>query len=265
MNSKPCITAFRKTVWDYWKKNGRHELAWRKTKDPYHILVSEVMLQQTQVPRVTEKYKEFLKVFPTVQSLAKAPLNSVLKAWSGLGYNRRGKYLHDAAKIIVSEYSGNIKKAIQNPLPGVGSYTRSAVRVFAFNEADILIETNIRAAFIHYFFPRKKSVFDKDILLLIEKSAEAQDPRKWNWALMDYGAYIKKSHKNPGRKSAVYVRQSKFEGSLRQARGAILRELYKDQPLLNQLSFEKERMESALAALARDGLITKQKGKWRIS
>src|SRR3989338_7324816 len=140
---------FRSTVWKYWKEHGRHDLPWRLTHDPYRILVSEVMLQQTQVPRVIEKYKEFLKKFPTVRALAKASLSDVLKVWSGLGYNRRGKYLHDAAKEIVAV--GNIREALASSLPGVGPYTRAAVRVFAFNEPDILIETNIRAAYIHHF------------------------------------------------------------------------------------------------------------------
>src|SRR3990167_2473142 len=127
--SSSRILKFRQTVWQYWKAHGRHDLPWRKTKDPYRILVSEVMLQQTQVPRVTEKYKEFLKKFPTVRALAKAPLSDVLKVWSGLGYNRRAKYLHDAAKQIVEV--GNIKEALAGPLPGVGPYTRAAVLVFA--------------------------------------------------------------------------------------------------------------------------------------
>ncbi len=141
-------------MWKYWKQNGRHELAWRKTTDSYRILVSEVMLQQTQVPRVIEKYEEFLKKFPYVRTLAKAPLAEVLKVWSGLGYNRRGKYLHDAAKEIVGKYGGRVPRdaAALRALPGIGDYTASAMRVFAFNEPDVLIETNIRAAFIHNFF-----------------------------------------------------------------------------------------------------------------
>src|SRR3989344_8836846 len=131
------VATLRSTVWGYWRKNGRHTLPWRKTKDPYRILVSEVMLQQTQVARVLEKYKEFLKRFPTVRALAKAPLSDVLKVWSGLGYNRRAKYLHDAAKAIVVTHKGNIRRALAHPLPGIGPYTRAAVRVFAYNEPDV--------------------------------------------------------------------------------------------------------------------------------
>src|SRR3990167_45987 len=149
INSKK-ISEFRRTVWKYYNENGRHDLPWRKTKDPYRILVSEVMLQQTQVARVLEKYKQFLKRFPTVRALAKASLADVLKIWSGLGYNRRGKYLHDAAKVIVRV--GNIKKELTGPLPGVGPYTKAAVLTFAFNQPEVLIETNIRAAYIHHFY-----------------------------------------------------------------------------------------------------------------
>ena len=132
--ARTSIESFRSEVWNYYKKNGRNDLPWRKTTDPYKILVSEVMLQQTQVPRVIEKYKSFLKKFPTVNVLARAVLADVLKEWSGLGYNRRAKYLHDAAKVIVGEYRGDIKKALAHQLPGVGPYTKAAVRTFAFNE-----------------------------------------------------------------------------------------------------------------------------------
>src|SRR3989344_4049668 len=145
-SSEKRMELFRKEVWKYWKKNGRHGLAWRKTKNPYKILVSEVMLQQTQVPRVIPKYKEFLKVFPTLRVLAKAPLANVLRVWSGLGYNRRAKFLHDAAKEVVLKHAGNMPRDIDAllALPGVGEYTAKAVRIFAFNEPEVLIETNIR-------------------------------------------------------------------------------------------------------------------------
>ena len=260
------IVSFRRTVWAYWKKNGRHDLPWRKTSDPYRIMVSEMMLQQTQVPRVLEKYKEFLKEFPTVRMLAKASLSDVLRVWSGLGYNRRGKYLHDAAKEIVGRYRGRVPKdkAALLDLPGMGPYTSSAVRAFAYNLPDILIETNVRAVFIHEFFNDKKNVSDDQIIPLAHEAAAGQDPRKWHWALMDYGVHIKKLHKNPARKSKHYVRQSKFEGSLRQVRGAILREMHKGEFSLKLLPFEKPRIESALASLARDGLICMKRGRWQV-
>jgi A/G-specific adenine glycosylase len=268
MRGEKAMKAFRAAVWRHYRAAGRHDLAWRKTKHPYKILVSEVMLQQTQVPRVIEKYKEFLKAFPTVRALAQAPLADVLRVWSGMGYNRRAKYLREGARVIVEEYGGRVPKdaATLRQIPGIGPYTASAVLIFAYNVPDTMIETNIRAAYIHHFFPNhKKAVNDRDLLPFISKAAEGQDPREWHWALMDYGSHLKKLHGNPARKSAHYAKQSKFDGSIRQVRGAILHELHKGPSSLNKLPFEKDRIESALAGLARDGLIIKQRGKWQIS
>ena len=278
------IENFRHDVWDYYKNNGRHNLPWRKTKDPYRILVSEVMLQQTQVSRVIEKYKAFLIRFPNVRRLAEAPLSDVLKAWSGLGYNRRAKFLRAAAEVIVRGYSGRVPKAaiVLRTIPGVGPYTASAVRIFAFNEPDVLIETNVRTVYIHHFFVDtskpigrhklmrgQNTIHDDDILLLAKQVAEGQDPRTWHWALMDYGVHIKKLHGNPARRSAHYTRQSKFEGSPRQVRGRVIRVLPHEQLTERQLmkglkGKEREKWELALAGLVRDGLVVKKKGKWGI-
>jgi A/G-specific adenine glycosylase len=252
----------------YWKKNGRHDLPWRLTSDPYRIMVSEVMLQQTQVPRVLQKYNEFLKKFPTVRSLAKAQLKEVLKVWSGLGYNRRGKYLHDAAKLIVQKHRGKVPQdfAALRALPGMGPYTASSIRVFAFDLPDILIETNVRAVYIHHFFADKKAVSDEQIIPLAHEAATgnppAGGPREWHWALMDYGVHLKKLHKNPARRSRHYVRQSKFEGSLRQIRGAILRDLSHGGSL--DAHKHDARFEKALLTLQKDGLIVRTGKKWSI-
>lgn len=263
------VAAFRRDVLKHYKTHGRHSLPWRKTRDPYKILVSEIMLQQTQVPRVLEKYKSFLKQFPTTDALAKASLSAVLKEWSGLGYNRRGKYLHDAAKAIMSEYGGDLRRATAERLPGVGPYTKAAVRTFAFNEPHMMIETNVRAAYIHFFFPNKPRVHDRDLVPLIEACAEGQDPRTWYWALMDYGAHVKKLHVNPTRRSASYVMQNKFVGSLREVRGAIIKILndgaHGDLAIANKLSFEGHMIRQALAGLKKDGLVVSSKGSWRIA
>src|SRR3989344_5939215 len=272
-NSKD-LHAFRSAVWKYYKEHARHDLPWRLTVDPYKILVSEVMLQQTQVLRVIEKYKAFLIRFPNVRRLAEAPLFDVLRVWSGLGYNRRAKFLSAAARVIVRGYSGRVPKAaiVLCKLPGVGPYTASAVRVFAFNEPGTLIETNIRAAFIHYFFqtyrgPSSVKVDDLEIIPIAQKAAEGQDPRTWHWALMDYGAHIKKLHGNPARRSAHYTRQSKFEGSPRQVRGRVIRVLAHEQLTERQLmkGLKGKEWEKALAGLEKDGLIKNEKGKWRIA
>lgn len=259
-----ALAAFRKDVWKYFKVHGRHDLPWRKTKDAYRIMVSEVMLQQTQVPRVAEKYKEFLRAFPTVRSLSRAKLSEVLRVWSGLGYNRRGKYLHDAARIIISDFKADMKKATARRLPGMGPYTKAAVRVFAYNEPHNLLETNIRTVYIHHFFADTPIVDDRTILVYAKQAAKGQDPRKWHWALMDYGVHLKKLHKNPSRKSAHYTKQSKFEGSLRQVRGAILKAIH-EMKSVQTLPYDKDRKDKALASLERDGLVKKEKGKWRIA
>ena len=271
MSTATSRESFRKEVTDYWEKHGRHPLPWRHTDDAYRILVSEVMLQQTQVPRVTLKYAEFLKKFPTVHALAKARLADVLKVWSGLGYNRRGKYLHDAAKAIVREHKGKVPREYTalRKLSGVGDYTARAVRVFAFNEPDVLIETNIRAAYIHHYFGAHKKVTDAEILPLAEEAAKGQDPREWHWALMDYGSFVKKLHQNPTRLSAHYVVQMKFEGSLRQVRGAILKLLTQgprgDLALAHELSYDAKKVREALSGLKRDGLVVPARGSWRIA
>ena len=244
----------------------------RRTKEilnPYRILVSEVMLQQTQVPRVIGKYKSFLRKFPAVRALAKAPLSDVLKVWSGLGYNRRGKYLHDAARMIVEKHSGNVPLLYSElvELPGIGRYTASAIRVFAFNEPDVLIETNVRTVYIRHFLRHLPYVSDHDIKEYAERTAKGQDPRKWHWALMDYGAHLKRSGVRNNHHSTHYAKQSKFEGSIRQVRGAILRTLQNGQKTQENLMMEirSPSLKKGLAGLTRDGLIVKEKRGWRIA
>lgn len=216
---------FRNIVMQHWRAHGRHTLPWRRTDDPYAILVSEIMLQQTQVERVMPYFTRWMKQFPTVSSLARVPLSEVLKEWSGLGYNRRAKMLHECAKKIVTEHAGEVPRDFTAliALPGIGPYTAGAIRSFAFDEPSVLIETNIRAALIHHFFPHAMKVSDRMLLPHAEKAMCGQNPRTWNAALMDYGAYIKKTNPNPSRRSAHHTKQEKFEGSLRQMRGAILR------------------------------------------
>ena len=224
------ITAFRETIWAHFREHGR-VFPWRKTADPYAIMVSEFMLQQTQTVRVVEKYEAWLLRFPTVQSVAGAELSEVLSLWNGLGYNRRAKFLHDALPIcrtICAEHGGCVPSDAEtlDALPGIGAYTARAIAAFAFNKAEAFIETNIRSVFIHFFFEADE-VSDSDILPLVEATLDRSNPRLWYYALMDYGADLKKRGENPSRKSKSYAKQSAFAGSLRQARGAILRQLTK--------------------------------------
>ncbi|MFM2381283.1 MAG: hypothetical protein RLZZ76_50 [Candidatus Parcubacteria bacterium] len=256
---------FVNRVKQFYKQQGRHSLPWRKTKDTYKILVSEVMLQQTQVDRVIPKYKVFLKQFPKVESLASAPLGEVLRAWQGLGYNRRAKMLHSCAKEIVESHTGRFPKdhKILVSLPGIGPYTASAVLAFACNEPVVLIETNVRTVFIHHFFSDQTDVTDAEILALVERTLDRQNPREWYYALMDYGSYLKKTVGNKNTQSSTYATQSTFKGSDRQIRGALVR-LLAEKPhtrvaILKALSaFEDLRVDAQLQKLIIEKMIERK-------
>jgi A/G-specific adenine glycosylase len=254
---------FRRVVYSYYKRRGRHTLPWRQTHDPYCIMVSELMLQQTQVPRVIPKYEAFINKFPTVGSLARAELGTVLVLWQGLGYNRRAKLLHSAARAIMAR--GGIfpqtKEGLEG-LPGVGPYTASAILAFAYNTPTALIETNVRTVYIHHFFVDKTVVTDSELLPLIEKTMDTKNPRAWYAALMDYGSHLKQTVGNVNKKSAQYVRQSKFKGSSREVRGAIVRLLTQKGlatvgVIVKETGFTRERIELQLRALLEEGLIQK--------
>jgi len=254
----------RRTVYRYYKQKGRHTLPWRQTHDPYCVMVSELMLQQTQVQRVIPKYEMFLKRFPNVQSLARAELRSVLVLWQGLGYNRRAKHLHDAARAIVAEHRGVFPRtsALLLSLPGVGPYTASAILAFAYNVPTVLIETNVRTVYLHHFFADKVGVADSELLPLIEKTMDTKNPRQWYAALMDYGSHLKQTVGNVNKKSAQYVRQSKFKGSNREVRGVIIRLLTQQgsmtlRSILKETNFSRERVELQLRALLQENLIQK--------
>ena len=207
----------------HYREHGR-DFPWRQTRDAYAILVSEVMLQQTQVSRVLPKYEEFLKTFPTMHTLAAAPVTAVLTAWQGLGYNRRALNLQRAAQAIVRDHRGVVPRspAALRSLPGIGPATAAAVCAFAYDTPVPFIETNIRAAFIHFFFQECASVADAAILPLVELTLDRDHPREWFYALMDYGVWAKKHFANPGRRSRHHTPQSPFAGSHRQLRSMIL-------------------------------------------
>jgi A/G-specific adenine glycosylase len=260
------VRSFQKKIYDHYRDHGR-VLPWRKTRNPYRVLVSEIMLQQTQVERVLEKYKEFLAVFSDFSSLAKAPLAKLLKIWSGLGYNRRALALHALAQKVVEVHNGKLPSDHEQllALPGIGKYTAGAVAAFAFNKPVLFLDTNIRRVFIHEFFRDKESIRDEDIYPLIEQTLDKADPRSWYNALMDYGAVLKKERGNPNRRSAHYARQSPFENSTRQVRGAILKVLVKETSLseariVKRTSMDPERVKKNLVQLEKEGFI-RRKGK----
>ncbi len=257
------LPSFQHTVLDFYAKNKR-SLPWRKTKNPYHILVSEVMLQQTQVSRVLQKYPEFLKKFPTITALHKAPLSEVLAVWQGMGYNRRALALKRIADEVTRRFHGKIpqdRKDLES-LPGIGAYTAGAIRTFAWNEPEVFIETNIRRVFIHHFFQDREGIHDKELFPLIEQSLDQKDPRTWCWALMDYGSELPRRGGNANTKSKHYVRQSTFKGSRRQVRGNIIKLLTKEAQTLAHLKKElvtqENLVEHVIKDLMQEGFIHKQ-------
>ncbi|MEX0930119.1 MAG: A/G-specific adenine glycosylase [Candidatus Paceibacterota bacterium] len=236
-----------------------------KTVTPYHVLVSELMLQQTQVQRVVPKYKEFIKRFPTFKALANAPTKDVLTHWKGLGYNRRAVNLKRTAEIITKDHGGRLprdEKALVS-LPGIGPYTARAVQAFAFNIPSVIIETNIRTVYTHHFFADKESVHDRDILPLIETTLDHTHPREWYYALMDYGAHLKQTGVKLNAKSKHYTKQSPFKGSNREARSKILSSIMENGPAsaaatARAAGYAKETVEKNLETMTTEGLLEKK-------
>ncbi len=257
------VQEFHQHIYAFYAENKR-SFAWRYTDNPYYVFISEIMLQQTQTDRVCNKFESFLEQFPTLFDLSDASLSEVLTAWQGLGYNRRAKFLHQTAQLICSLYNGTIPKdpIILKQLPGIGAYTSCSIATFAYNIPTVFIETNIRAVFIHHFFNNQTNIHDKELFPFIEKYLDTNNPRSWYYALMDYGAFLKKQTTNPNRKSIHYTIQSKFEGSDRQIRGAIIRTLTQRKKLNHDdlLSFLKtnpQRTINILKKLLNEGLIQK--------
>jgi len=255
---------FQNTVWRQYDRLARHDLPWRRPEagggfDPYKIMVSELMLQQTQVSRVIPKYRAFLERFPSAATLAAAPLGDVLRAWNGLGYNRRAKFLWQAAGQLVRDYGGRFpdSEAELTKLAGIGHATASAILAYAFDKPVVFVETNIRTVFIHHFFNDRMDISDKDIVELIKAALPEGHYREWYWALMDYGTYLKKTIGNPNRRSKTYAKQSRFEGSRRQIRGHVLRMLGDGSRRLEDLRAEinDERLDSVIASLVEEGMI----------
>lgn len=255
--------SFQILVHEFYADN-RRTLPWRNpdqdgTFDPYKILLSELMLQQTQVNRVTIKYHDFLQTFPDIATLAQAPLADVLRMWSGLGYNRRARFLHQSAAIIHQAGTFPTTQEQLIALPGVGANTAGAILAYAYNKPTVFIETNIRTVYLHHFFAHSSDVSDRQLLPLIEKTLDTHNPRQWYWALMDYGTFLKAEHSNPSRRSRHHTKQSTFEGSRRQLRGRILKLLieqnYEYSVLANDLS--DPRLDAVLKDMIHEGLVSK--------
>lgn len=257
------IATFKKIIWDYYTTHKR-AMPWRTVITPYDVFISEVMLQQTQVARVMEKFPQFIALFPNFKALKEAPLQNILHAWQGMGYNRRALYLQKAAGIIVDDYAGNVPRDpdLLIQLAGIGTATARAIAVYAWNIPMAFIETNVRAVFLHHFFKDRANVSDKELMPFVEATLDVDNPREWYYALMDYGVMLKRIYKNPARRSAHYVRQSPFKGSVREARGKIVRMLHTgpltSAALCKRTAESPLKIKTALHCLMRDGLIKKE-------
>jgi A/G-specific adenine glycosylase len=256
------IQQFQTHIWDFYRLYGR-PFIWREQVSSYNIVVSEIMLQQTQTERVKVKFLQFIDALPSFEALAQASTREVLSLWQGLGYNRRGLALHKIAQKIMDEYTGilpNDPEVLQT-FPGIGPATAASICAFAFNRPTVFIETNIRAVFLHLFFKNQSNVSDKALLPLIEQAICHKEPRQWYYALMDYGVMLKKRFKNPSRKSKHHSQQSKFEGSERQIRGQIVRILTQEEgvsfeELCKYIDRDPERIKKNIDALVGEGLVT---------
>jgi A/G-specific adenine glycosylase len=265
------IAEFRHAVYAHYAEAGR-DFPWRRPEaTPWGVLVSEFMLQQTQTERVIPYWERWMALWPQPKALSRAPLEDALREWSGLGYNRRCRFLRESARIIAEEHGGVVPQAPEAllALPGVGAYTAGAIACFAYNYPSVFIETNIRAAVIHFFFQGRQGVTDAEIAAILEKALDRLKPREWYWALMDYGAALKKITENPSRRGSGYVRQSRFEGSFRQRRGALLRALVSRGPattgeLRERTGMEEEDLYQVLDALGKDHLVAERDGRYLI-
>ncbi len=255
------INMFQKIIYEYYQIDGR-TFPWRKTRDPYNILVSEIMLQQTSTQRVQEKYETFIDRYPDFATLAGAHLSSILAHWQGLGYNRRALSLKKIAEIITTDLHGILprdEKKLQT-LPGIGPYTAAAICAFAFNKPAILLETNIQSVYIYFFFEDQTNIKNSDLRPLIKKTLDTHSPRQWYYALMDYGAMIKKTYGNVSQKSAHYIKQPPFKNSNRQLRGLILKILLENKKrsldqLCRQTKMSSGRLFPLLVQLEQEGFI----------
>lgn len=266
------LRAFRDFILNFYKAHGR-DLAWRLTRDPYKILVSEVMLQQTQVSRFLPKYDLFLSRWPDFQSLAQASTEELLSVWKGLGYNRRALRLRESARM--SEAWGwtipNDKTFI-DILPGVGKSTSAALRSFCFGEPSIYLETNVRRVLLTCFFPQEEGVKDVRLEALLQELIQhIDDTQSWYYALMDYGVLLKALQPNANRRSAHYTKQGKFEDSNRQIRGLLIHLLTDTgAKSLTEIctmlpTFEQERILYSLGQLSEEGFVQERDALYKIS
>ncbi|MFH1430691.1 MAG: hypothetical protein ABIG71_04205 [Candidatus Uhrbacteria bacterium] len=231
VRTKRTIKERQRALLMWYERHGRHSLPWRHNITPYGVLVSEVMLQQTQVDRVVPYFERWMRRWPTVQHLARARRASVIRAWAGLGYNTRAVNIHRAAQEIARDsmlrksfsISHEIAKEDLQRLPGVGSYTAHAVRAFAWNVSAPCVDTNVRRvlAYVIYKRPAIMKLPPKEVERLAARVVPEGKGRVWNYALMDYGALVLRASDIPKKNRPIHT-VGKFEGSSRYWRGRII-------------------------------------------
>ncbi|MDB5162683.1 MAG: hypothetical protein JWO54_271 [Candidatus Saccharibacteria bacterium] len=262
------ILEFQEIIWQKSRELFR-DMPWRANTQPYYVMVSEIMLQQTQVDRVVPKFEAFIERFPTIEMLAQATLADVLQLWSGLGYNRRAKFLHEAAQKIMTEFAGQFPQTQAElvSLPGIGVNTAGAILAYSFNQPTIFIETNIRTVYFYHFFINHEEVSDVELRAVVEATVDTEHPREWYWALMDYGSYLKRQGIGQNNKSRHYKKQSPLKGSVREVRGQILKLLtvtdFEEKELRVELQAD-DRFEPALLSLQKEGLIAQTEQKYHL-
>ncbi len=264
--------AFIHTILGFYAVHGR-QFIWRETSEPYRVLLSEVMLQQTQTSRVIPKYELFLSLWPTFKELSEAPLDQLLYNWKGLGYNRRALNLRKSA--MASErwgWSLPKEQAELLSLPGVGKATAAAIGAFSYQQRTIYLETNIRRVLLHCFYPDQEGVKDKELEPLLAHLVQmVEDPKQWYYALMDFGVLLKSLTPNANVRSAHYTKQAKFENSNRQIRGQLIHLLAdtgakeQDQVIALLSHFEQERVLYCLEQLEKEGFVEEMEGTYRIA
>jgi A/G-specific adenine glycosylase len=263
------VAEFQALVWAKGRDLYR-DMPWRTNTDPYYVLVSELMLQQTQVDRVIPKFNAFIERFPDVYALAVASLADVLTLWNGLGYNRRAKFLHDSAQMIVDMFGGQIP-AVESELrtlPGIGPNTAAAILAYGFNQPTGFIETNIRTVYFRHYFEDSHTVTDVQLREVVAATVDSEHPREWYWALMDYGSYLKRQGAGQIDKSAHYKKQSPLLGSVREVRGQIIRALTKSdmsEPELVEEVVGDSRFGPALQGVIDDGLVVRSGDKLHLT
>jgi len=279
--NQEVIKPFQNIIYSYFKQYGR-DFPFRDEISPYNVVISEMMLQQTQTNRVVEKFQQFIQKFPDFQSLASASLNDVLKVWQGLGYNRRAMALKKIAEKVVTEFDGILPADVEilKTFPQIGHNTASSIVAFAFNMPTFFIEVNIRRVYTYFFFPGTSSIEDKVIMPIVRKTLDRSNVRKWYYALMDFGVMLKKTHpelnkrsahyRKQYKRSAHYRKQLKFKGSNREIRGKILKLLITRSNLTEveiskELEINSNKLKEIMNLLIKEGFIKQESNQFSIT